>query len=191
MARTLLRLAVCLLPLTAAAAGCAKARAQTVPDGPPLAIPAPPSRVFAPIEDEEPLASAPAAPETQEPAKAPALTSTAKPPRPRPQETERVEQPPAPAPAPAPSPETPRELRAASAPADAEAERKIGEVMKRASQTLGNVYYQGLTPARQEQYDQAKAFLREAEQAIKERNFVYAQTLADKAAKLASELSGR
>src|SRR5688572_18374216 len=31
--------------------GCAKARAQTVPDGPPLAVPPPPDRVIAPPEE--------------------------------------------------------------------------------------------------------------------------------------------
>ena len=36
--------------LAAAGAGCAKARAATVPDGPPLAMPQPPPRVFAPVD---------------------------------------------------------------------------------------------------------------------------------------------
>src|SRR5262245_13205781 len=48
----------------ASAAGCAKARAATVPDGPPLAMPLPPPRVFAPVGPEEPLAAGPAVPET-------------------------------------------------------------------------------------------------------------------------------
>jgi hypothetical protein len=176
------------LNAAALAAGCAKARAQTVPDGPPLAVPAPPSRVFAPIEDEEPLASSPVAPET--PVKPPNVNAQ-KPPANRKPETERVETAPTPAPTPTPSPETPRELRAASSPADAEAERKIGELLRRASQTLGGIYYQGLSTGRREQYEQAKAFITEADKAMKERNFVYAETLADKAAKLATELSGR
>jgi flagellar biosynthesis/type III secretory pathway protein FliH len=181
----------CLVVAAVSAAACgAKARAQTVPDSPPLAIPAPPSRVFAPVEDEEPLVSSPVAPETP-PAQPPRL-SNPRPPARRPQPAEeRAEQAPAPTPAPQPSAETPRELRAASSPADADAERKIADLTRRATQTLNNIYYQGLSTARRETYDQAKAFLREAEQAMKERNFVYAETLADKAAKLASELVGR
>ena len=47
--------------------GCAKARAETSPDGPPLAMPAPPPRVISPAE--EPLAAAPV--EMTEPAPTP------------------------------------------------------------------------------------------------------------------------
>jgi hypothetical protein len=41
------------------------------------------------------------------------------------------------------------------------------------------------------QYDQSKRFTQQAEQALKDRNFVFAATLADKAAALAVELVGR
>ena len=169
--------------------GCAKARAQTVPDGPPLAMPRPPSRVFAPIEDE-PLVSSPVSPEAAA-TPAPRVTTT-KPParRTAPPEAEKVEPGP-PAPAPAPVAEAPRELRAASSPADAEAVRKIQEVLGRAAKDLNRVDYQRLTIGGKEQYDQAKGFSEEAEKALKERNFVYAETAADKAAKLATELLGR
>lgn len=177
----------CLLPF-AAGAGCAKARAQTVPDGAPLAVPAPPSRVFAPIDDEEPLAtaSAPTDPTTKPPQASP--TPAVRPKRP---ETERAEQAPAPSPAPAAAPEPPRELRAASAPVDTAAERKINDMLRRASQMLANIYYQGLSTGGQENYNLAKALIGEAERALKERNFVIAETQADKAAKLATELSRR
>jgi hypothetical protein len=53
------------------------------------------------------------------------------------------------------------------------------------------VDYQKLSVAGKLQYDQSKRFSVEAEQAIKERNYVYAMTLADKAAMLAAELAGR
>ena len=43
----------------------------------------------------------------------------------------------------------------------------------------------------QSQYDQSKRFSDQAEQALKEKNFLYAMTLADKAATLAAELAGR
>jgi len=184
-----LQRAFCVLTCAAIAGGCGKKRVQTVPDGPALVMPAPPSRVFAPIEDEEPIATStvPEAP----PARAPGVSPTAKPPaRPKPAEAERAEQAP-PAPAAAPTPEPPRELRAASSPTDAEAEKKIGEQIKRAASTLGNVYYQGLSPSRREQYEQAKDFISNGEKAMKERNFIYAETLADKALKLATELLGR
>ena len=183
--------AFCVLSCAAVAGGCGKKHIQTVADGPALAMPAPPSRVFAPIEDEEPLAST--RPEQQRPAEAPSAPQPPSPPRRRstPAESERTEQPAAPASAPAPTIEVPRELRAASSPTDAEAERKIGDLIKRASSTLGNVYYQGLSVQRRELYELAKASISDAEKAMKERNYQFAETLADKALKLATELLGR
>jgi hypothetical protein len=169
--------------LAGLATGCAKARAQTVPDGPPLAMPPPPTRVFAPLE-EEPLVSSPVADATGAPAP---RVATPPPRRPTPPEPER----PAPAPAPAPAVEPPRELRAASSPADPEAERRITEVLRTATRDLNRVDYRGLTRGGRESYDQAKGFIDEAEKALTARNFIYAQTAAEKAAKLASELLGR
>jgi hypothetical protein len=176
-------LAVCALS-AALAGGCAKARAETVPDGPPLATPQPPSRVFSPLE-EEPLVSSPVAETPVVAPRVPAATQPAR--RPTPPEPEK----PAPAPAPAPTPEPPRELRAASSPADPESERRITEVIRNASRDLNRVDYRGLTRGGRESYDQAKGFIDEAEKALTARNFIYAQTAADKAAKLAAELLGR
>ena len=189
MPRKFLHRALCVLSCAAFAGGCGKKHVQTVAEGPPLAMPAPPSRVFAPIEDEEPLVST-AVPDAS-PAKPPVVNTTAKPAaRPRSAEADRGEQAP-PAPTVAPTPEPQRELRAASAPADAESEKKIGELIRRAQQTLNNVYYQGLSSQKREQYEFVKAFLKDAEQAMKERNFIYAETQASKADKLATDLIGR
>ena len=181
--RWALTIALCALP-AAFAAGCAKARAQTVPDGPPLAMPQPPSRVFAPLE-EEPLVSSPVA---EAPVATAPRVATPPPRRPAPPEPEK---PSSPAPAPTPSVEAPRELRAASSPADPEAERRITEVIRIATRDLNRVDYRGLTRGGRESYDQAKGFIDEAEKALTARNFIYAQTAADKAAKLANELLGR
>ena len=190
MQRRLLQLALCLLSSAALASGCAKARAQTVPDSPPLAMPQPPSRVFAPIEDE-PLVSSPVAPEA--PATPAPGVNTARPPARRattPPPPEKSEAAPPPVAA-APAPEPPRELRAASLPADPEAERRIGDLLNRAARDLNRVDYRNLTRGGKESYDQSKGFSEEADKALKERNFVYALTAAEKAAKLASELLGR
>lgn len=181
-----LALGVAMCALSAAlAGGCAKARAETVPDGPPLATPQPPSRVFAPLEEEplvsSPVAEAPVAP----PARVPPATQPAR--RTPPPEPEK----PTPAPAPAASAEAPRVLSAVSAPPDPEAEKRINELLRNAKGDLSRVDYRGLTRGGREQYDSAKGFTEEAEKALKERNFVYAQTAADKAAKLAAELLGR
>jgi len=171
----------------ASAAGCAKARAATVPDGPPLAIPQPPPRVFAPVDQEEPLAAGPAVPETPT-TEAPSLPPR-RPPRraATPSETEKPEPTPQPA---QPAPEPQRELRAASTPADAEADKKIRALLLTASRNLGNVDYQKLSVAGREQYDNAKSFGEQAGEALSQRNYVFAETLADKAAKLATELLG-
>jgi|SoiMethySBSTD1v2_1073268.scaffolds.fasta_scaffold36386_4 hypothetical protein len=182
--RWALSLAMCALS-AALAGGCAKARAETVPDGPPLATPQPPSRVFAPIE-EEPLVSSPVAEAPVAPApRVPANTQPAR--RTPPPEPEK----PTPAPAPAASVEAPRVLSAVSAPLDPEAEKRINELLRNAKGDLSRVDYRGLTRGGREQYDSAKGFTEEAEKALKERNFIYAQTAADKAAKLAAELLGR
>lgn len=182
--RWALSLAMCALS-AALAGGCAKARAETVPDGPPLATPQPPSRVFAPIEEEplvsSPVAEAPVAP----PPRVPPTAQPAR--RTPPPEPEK----PTPAPAPAASVEAPRVLSAVSAPLDPEAEKRINELLRNEKGDLSRVDYRGLTRGGREQYDSAKGFTEEAEKALKERNFIYAQTAADKAAKLAAELLGR
>jgi len=187
MRERVLPVAFCILSAAALAGGCAKARAATVPDGPPLAMPLPPPRVFSPV-DEGPLAATPAVPETPT-AEAPQL-----PPRPpaRRAATTPPEKPePTPVPPPPAAPEPPRELRAASAPADAEADRKVRALLAMASRDLGMVDYRRLSVAGREQYDQAKSFSEQAAEALTQRNYVFAETLADKAAKLATELLAR
>jgi hypothetical protein len=149
-------------------------------------MPLPPPRVFAPVDPEQPLAAEPAVAETPT-AEAPLVPSR---PVRRPTsapEPERPERAPQPAP---PVPEPPRELRAASTPADAEADKKIRALLQVASRNLGQVDYQKLSIAGREQYEQAKSFGEQAGEALTQRNYVFAETLADKAAKLASELLG-
>ena len=168
-------------------AGCAKARAQTVPDGPPLAVPPPPDRVIAPPE-EPVLAAVP-------PAESPGPVTPAVPPRPQP-----TAKPAPPASAPAtttavPPPIVPPVVEAPkpSPPtaADLASERRIRDILRRATRDTGRVTYSRLTPAGRSQYDQSKSLSEQAEEAIKDRNWVFAETLADKAATLAAELVGR
>jgi hypothetical protein len=171
-----------------ATSACAKAQAKVAAEGPPLAVPDPPPRVLVPPE-EEPLASAPP-PETPP---APAPRAAARPPAPRPRaattapEPERTEPSPPPVAA-QPTPEAPRELRPALSAADPAEEKKVRDVLQRAVRDLGLVDWRKLSSEGRAQYDQSKRFNDQAEQAIKERNYVYAATLADKAAALAAEL---
>jgi hypothetical protein len=186
-------LASCLVALTlASAAGCAKAQARTAPDGPPLDMPDPPARVIAPVD--EPIASSPA--EMTEPAAAP--PSTNRRPARRPATTEpaqKSETPPA-APTEPPMPQ--------AAPADGRPvepaptlrtpgseERPIRERLTLAQSNLSRVDYSKLSTDGRSQYEQSKRFIQQAEQALKDQNFVFAQTLADKAATLAAELLDR
>lgn len=164
---------------------CAKARAATVPDGPPLQMPEPPQRVLAPVE--EPLVATTPAPEPEPPpvaATAPRATPP-RPPEPRPQ--------PAPPAAAAPPPRTAvdtRELRPAS-PATTVTERSVREMLARATRDLGRVNYSRLSVDGRAQYEQSKRFSTQAEEALRQRNLVFAATLADKAATLAAELLQR
>jgi len=170
---------------------CAKAQANS-PTGPPLQVPAPPERVLAPV-DEPVTASAPP-PETPPPATAAAPRTPPRPPARKP-EPEKPAEPATPAaatttPAPAAS-EPPRELRPASPAADAAAERQARDALTRASRDLGRVDYGKLNADARAQYDQSKRFAEQAQQALRDRNFVFASTLADKAAALAAELVAR
>lgn len=187
MSRKLLTFAICLLTSVFAAAGCAKARAESVPDGPALAMPIPPPRVLAPVE--EPLAATPAVPDvpavavTQPVARPPVRRAAAADPEPK-------SEPVVATPAPAASNEPIRELRPASPVEDAVAERGVRGTLARASRDLSRTDYRRLSAEGRLQYETSKRFSDQAEQALKERNFVYAETLANKAAEIAAELVG-
>lgn len=175
----------------ALSAGCAKAQANGAPAGPPLAVPAPPARVLAPVE--EPAIATVPTPESQ-PVTAPPRTPSRPPVRRT--DTDRPEPAPAPAPAAATppaevTPAEPRELRAASPARDAAAEKDVRDTLARAARDLSRVTFGRLSADARAQYDQSKRFTQQAEQALKDRNFVFAATLADKAATLAAELLGR
>jgi type IV secretory pathway VirB10-like protein len=174
-----------------AAGGCAKAQASA-PAGPPLDVPAPPDRVLAPVE--EPVTASAPTPETPPPA--PVATTPRTPPRPpaRRAEPERPETtPPAAAATPAAptAAEPPRELRPNSPSGDAAAERDARDKLARAARDLGRVDYGKLNTDSRSQYEQSKRFMDQAQQALKDRNFVFASTLADKAAALAAGLAPR
>jgi type IV secretory pathway VirB10-like protein len=172
----ILGFAICL----ASAAGCAKARAETVPDGPPLAIPPPPERVLVPVEAPAPVAAQP----EPEP---PAPTAAAPKPAPKPAPPAPKPQPAPPVAAQAPPPTDTRQLTTSPA-SSAATERNVRDLLARAARDLGRVNYTRLSTDGRAQYDQSKRFSEQAQDALRERNFPFAQTLADKAATLAAEL---
>ena len=64
-------------------------------------------------------------------------------------------------------------------------------MLTRANRDLARVDYGKLSTDGRAQYEQAKRFSQQADEALKERNLVFAATLADKAATLAAELVKR
>jgi outer membrane biosynthesis protein TonB len=183
--------------LSAAAFGCAHVQAKPTADNPPLDVPEPPPREVEPAESGAP----PPVALPQEPARnTPSRTRTSPPPQTRP-EPSRTEppKPDTPAPTPAEPPKPPAAEEPARPPTtlttpaenDADLERGIRNTLDRANNDLNRVDYRTLNADAKAQYDYAKRFIRQAEDAIRAKNLVFAKTVADKAAVLATQLAGR
>lgn len=185
-------LIVCVVQAALFAGACAKARAETAPDGPPLEMPAAPPRVLAPVDPPPPIAvtvpETPPVVEQRPPVRPPVRRANG-----TPAEAEARPEPPPPAPVaaqppPEPVPTETRELRAAPSSNAVDAERGVRELLTRAARDINRVDYGKLSADGRSQYEQSKRFSQQAEQALRDRNFVFAATLADKAATLATEL---
>jgi hypothetical protein len=173
---------------------CAKTQAKVTPDG-PLDVPPPPPRDVQTTETEPP----PLMPLAQEPAR-----NTPTRPRPAPaREQPRIE-PPKPEPAPPPTPpaepvkppeEPPRlpatTLQTTPPTAEVDLERGIRSSITRATADLNRIDYRALNADARTQYDTAKRFIRQAEDAMRAKNLVFARSVADKAVVLAAQLAGR
>jgi len=116
------------------------------------------------------------------------------PPAPPPRlETPRAERAPEPAPA-AAAPTTPAPattLQTLPAAEERQVQRSVRANLDGALANLNRVDYQRLGADARVNYDQARRFVAQAEEALRSRNFVFAATVADKASTLASELAGR
>jgi len=176
---------------------CTRAQAKITPDA-PLDVPAPPPRDVEPIESEPP----PVVPLAQEPARNTPARPRPSPPREQPrQEPARVEPPkpeapttpPAEPPKPAEEPpKTPATTLQTTPPtAEGEMERGVRAAIIKASADLNRVDYRALNNDARTQYDTAKRFIRQAEEAIRAKNLVFAKSVADKAVVLAAQLAGR
>jgi hypothetical protein len=191
--RALVHLCICALLMS----GCTRARAKTEPDAPALNMPAPPPREVEvadatvpvpppPPPAEEPARRAPAAaparprpaPPKQEPAPAPAVAATPAPVEP-PKPAEEPPKPPA------------TTLQTAPTGNAVEVERTIRTVLTRASADLNRIDYRALNADARTQYDTAKRFVIQAQEALRAKNLVFARNLADKAAALAAQLGGK
>lgn len=179
------------LVIATASSGCLRARANTVPNGPPLDVPAPPPRIVLPVE--VPIVTEAPPPEPGPPPDEPPRPATA--PRPRPagpvEAPKTVEEPPRSTPATPPAVVTTPTLQTTPAAEEGEVERAIRATMNRAGADLNKIDYRALNANARTQYDTAKRFIQQAEDAIRMKNLPFAKNLADKAAALAVQLGGQ
>ena len=177
--------------------GCARAHAKTVPEAPALDVPTPPARIV----EANKIEATPAAPSPPQQPEAARRPPPPPPPRPRPApprqerssdpraEAPKAEAPAVEAPKPAEAPAT--NLRTRPTGAEEDVERAIHATLARATSDLNRVDYRGLNRDARTQYDTAKRFVEQADEAVRAKNLVFARNLADKAAALAAQLAGR
>ena len=160
-------------------------------------MPAPPAREVESIETDPP----PPVPLAQEPARntparqRPTPAPTREPPRaeaPKPEAAKPAETPPVEVPKPAEEPPKPATTLQTTPPtAEGEVERLIRASITKANADLNRVDYRALNNDARNQYDTAKRFIRQADDAMRAKNLVFAKSVADKAAALAAQLAGR
>jgi hypothetical protein len=184
--------------VAAGAAGCAKAKPAVEPELPPLEAPPPPPRLLPPlvggpietpaVTPPPPEAGRPPTPARRRPERAGDNGATRQEPRPADApKTDPLVDAPRPSEETVPPDQAPILQLAPSAESEA-TEQAIQQVLIRATRDLGRVDYRALSPDAKAQYDTAKRFIVLADQAIKDKNFVFARTLADKAAVIAGVL---
>jgi hypothetical protein len=177
-----------LLPLGA----CASTRAQVQPeDHPALEVPPVPPRHIEPLPAEPPplelVADLPMTSTTpSRPRSTPARDPGAKPPA-DPKTEPKPETPPDPT-TPAAPPVPP--LRPQGTGDGPELQRQIRDSIDRANKILNNVDYQSLNDERRANYDYARSFIKQAEEALHAKNLTSAKSLAERAETIAKLLAG-
>jgi len=185
--------------------GCARAHAKAAPETPPLDVPAPPPRVVELLDveatpparsPEEPARPAPLRPRPAPPRPEPPKAEAAPKPEPPKAEAAKTEPPPS-SEAPkvadeAPKPSTPATtLQTTPAGSEGDVERSIRASLARAGNDLNRVNYRSLNADARTQYDTAKRFIQQAEEAARDKNLTFAKNLAEKASALAAQLAGK
>jgi len=186
-----LLLGVPLIGWLALASACAThVKAKAPIERPNLDVPPPPPRVVepAPVPDvtPEPVPDLPPVPAPARP----------RPPQPRPQPAEpkaeaKPEQAPAESGTAAAPANPPPQLRTPQTADGPEAEKSVRTTIDRARNVLNTVNFNPLSNERKKAYNDAKAFIQQAEDAAKNGNYVFAQSLANKAETLATGLAGK
>ena len=184
------------------ATGCASTQAAAKPvDRPPLVVPAPPERIIEPapvdttpepVSDLPPPTSGAGTPTPprrapREAAPKPAATDS-KASDAKPGEVKPVDPPPV---DPSPVANPPAQLRTPQTSDTSGTAKNVRTTIDAAQGLLNSVNYQPLSNARKKAYNDAKLFMQQAEDALKQGNLVFAEAVAGKAEKLAKELAGR
>lgn len=171
--------------LASVGAGCTRAQARTEPVVPEELLPPPaPPRVVEYYTDETVLPAEPTPAET--PVEAPPPRTIAKPVAPRPDATVKPEPPKIEPERPATPPPA---VTLKPVPGSQSAtEASIRDLLARAANDLARVNYASLTDDGKAQYDTARRFVQQSEDALKNGNLVIAGKLADKAATMAAVL---
>lgn len=175
--------ALAIVLLAGSVSACAaKAQVRSEIEVPLLDPPPPPPRVIADYREPEPTPVAPPVEETVAPAK----------PAPRPPRPEQKPEPAVTTPEPvdtAARPVAAPSLTLTPTPgSEAQTVTAIRELLGRAARDLSRVNAGALNRDGRAQYDTARRFLQQAEEALKARNIVFAGRLADKAATMAAIL---
>jgi hypothetical protein len=182
------------------ASGCASVSANA-PERPALVVPPAPPRIIEPVSElpPEPVADLPA-PAGVPPPVTPTRTGRgssrenapkpeAKPAEVKPGDPKPVDQPPPLEPAPPAAP--PAQLRTPQTADTSGAAKTVRTTIDTARGVLNSVNFAPLSNERKKAYNDAKLFLQQAEDALKEGNLVFADSMAKKAETLAKELAGR
>ena len=183
----------------AGGSACATTHAKNAAEMPPLDMPPPPARTTE-ASDAEPPAPVPL---PEEPARRtpPAArrqpTPTPSPsPKPDPNKPDQAkpDTPPPVVETPKPieePPKPPPTLQTAPIGRENEEEQRIRTQLTHATNDLNRIDYRALNTDARTQYNTAKRFVTQAEDALKAKNLVFARSMADKAAALAAQLAGK
>jgi hypothetical protein len=171
--------------------GCARAQAKAVPDVPRLDMPEPPPRTVEVIDPEKlPIVPLPEEPVTSTPSRVPRTPPSRT--ESRPAEPARTDAAAEPARTTAEEPRTDAPtLQTTPVGQDRDMERRVRLLLTQAGTDLSRVDYRTLNADGRTQYDTAKRFISQADDAVRAKNLVFAANLADKAATLAAQLAGR
>ena len=184
----------------AGGSACATTHAKNPAETPALDMPPPPARTTEATDTEPPApVPLPEEPARRTPPAArrqPSPSPTPNPNKPDPNKPDpaKPDTPPAVVETPKPTEEPPKPpptLQTAPIGRENEEEQHIRTQLTHATNDLNRIDYRALNTDARTQYNTAKRFVTQAEDALKAKNLVFARSMADKAAALAAQLAGK